>query len=140
MPNDFRHGVSDSTAAHTHATFPAVAMVGAGLVLGAAVAARTLRRPQPRGREDARARTNALATYLREHLSGADAAIRVVERLRQTHAGTAEGRLFAALFVEFQHDRDMVRAMIEDVGASSWSAKRLVAGAGGVLVAPIAGG
>src|SRR5687768_16838892 len=108
MPNDTCGDVSDLPRETSHA-FPAFAAVGAGLILGAAAVARWRRRTAAHEKVDDR--RAALATYLREHLSGADAAIRVVERLRRTHAGTAEGRLFGALFVDLQRDRDLVQAM-----------------------------
>jgi hypothetical protein len=135
MPNHLSAVVSDAPAQNRHA-FPAFAAVGAGLILGAAVVAR--RRHRTPAHEDAHERTTALGTYLREHLSGSDAAIRVVERLRRAHAGTAEGRLFGALFVDFQHERDVVEAMLAEIGASTLSAKRLVTGAGGIMMAPVA--
>ena len=134
MPNT-SGAVNNASADRSHA-FPAVAAVGAGLILGAAVVARRRRRAP--AHEKADDRTAALATYLREHLSGSDVAIRVVERLRRTHAGTVEGRLFGALFEDFQHEREVVQAMLAEIGASTLSAKRLVTGAGGVLLAPAA--
>ena len=133
MPSDICVEVSDAPA-ESHRAFQAVAAVGAGLILGAAVVVR--RRHWTPAHEQADDRTSALATYLREHLSGSDAAIRVVERLRRTHAGTAEGRLFGALFIDFQHERDVVQAMLGEIGASTVSAKRIVTGAGGALMAP----
>jgi hypothetical protein len=132
MPNQMCADVSDATAENRHA-FPAFAAVGAGLILGAAVVARRRRRTP--AHEDTDGRATALATYLREHLSGADAAIRVVERLRRAHAGTVEGRLFAALFADFQRDRDVVHTMLGEIGASTLSAKRIVSGAGGIVMA-----
>jgi hypothetical protein len=135
MPNDICAAVSDAPAESRYA-IPAVAAVGAGLILGAAVVVRSRRRTP--AYEEADDRTTALATYLREHLSGSDAAIRLVERLRRTHAGTAEGRLFGALFVDLQHERDVVQAMLEELGASTLSVKRIVTGAAGVLMAPAA--
>jgi hypothetical protein len=132
MPNDTCGNVSDVPSETSHA-FPAFAAVGAGLILGAAVVARWRRRTPAHEKVDDR--TAALATYLREHLSGADAAIRVVERLRRTHAGTAEGRLFGALFVDLQRDRDLVQAMLGEVGGSTLSTKRIVTGAAGVFIA-----
>jgi hypothetical protein len=135
MPNQMSAVVNDAPVENRHA-FPAFAAVGAGLILGAAVVAR--RRHRTKADEDADGRTTALATYLREHLSGSDAAIRVVERLRRAHAGTAEGRLFGALFIDFQHERDVVHDLLGEIGASTLSAKRIVTGAGGIMMAPAA--
>ena len=39
----------------------------------------------------------ALIAYLRDHLSGSDVALRVVQRLGSTHQGTEDGRLFRQL-------------------------------------------
>jgi hypothetical protein len=82
----------------------------------------------------------ALAAYLREHLSGAEVAIQVVDRLRRTHAGTEDGRLFAALFEEFEQDHGVVRELLDDLGMSSRSLKRLAGIASGSLVGMTAGG
>jgi hypothetical protein len=133
MPSDTSADVSDAPAGNSRA-FQGFAAAGAGLILGAAVVVRRRRRTPAHLEADDR--TRALATYLREHLSGSDAAIRVVERLRRTHAGTAEGRVFGALFIDFQHERDVVRAMLDEIGASTVSAKRIVTAAGGALAAP----
>ena len=138
MSNDTHSESRDARADKSHSAFPVITVIGAGVVLGAAVAIRGLRRTA-RGR-DASDRTTALATYLREHLSGSDSAIRVVERLRRTHAGTAEGSLFAALFADFQREREVVRAVLDEIGASTLSAKRLVTEAGGAVMAPMVGG
>jgi hypothetical protein len=115
------------------------AVVGAGLVLGATSARRARRRRD--GKAEARDRRDALVTYLREHLSGSDSALEVVERLRRSHAGTSEGQLFGSLFEEFQRERDIVRAMLRELGASSFTMKRVAATMlGGGLLAPAAGG
>jgi hypothetical protein len=136
MQHDTRHTVRDASGLNNHAVFPAIALLGAGLVLGIR-AARTLRQPPAR---EATGDRNALATYLRDHLSGSDAAIRIVERLRRTHAGTSDGRLFGALFVDLQHERDVVRTILSEIGASALSAKRLVASAGSALSVPMSDG
>src|SRR5262245_14477694 len=56
-----------------------------------------------------RARTDhgsaPLATYLSEHVAGADAAIRTVERLRRTQDNPDDRRLFSTLFDDFRSDR-----------------------------------
>lgn len=82
----------------------------------------------------------ALAAYLREHLSGSDSACLVVRRLRHAHAGSELGRLFAALAHEFREERDVVRWMLREMGASPRSLKRLVAQAAGPFLASLAGG
>ena len=86
------------------------------------VCPRPIGAPEWRHRAPRRA---ALAAYLREHLIGSDAAIDVVERLRLTHAGSQEGRLFASLFDEFREEREVVRLLLEQIGASPLSLRRL---------------
>ena len=73
-------------------------------------------------------------------LAGSDAAIQVVGRLRLVHAGTQEGRLFAALYDEFREEREVVRALLAQVGAAPLSVKRLVGQANGAVLAAVAGG
>jgi hypothetical protein len=116
---------------------PALALAA---VIGLGIAIEGARRRRPRGdtaTTDARA---ALSTYLREHLSGSDAATQIVERLRRTRAGTEDGRLFGTLFQEFQEERDVVRAVLASLGASEQSPKRLVAKASGSVIKMVAGG
>ena len=79
-------------------------------------------------------RRRDLVAYLHDHLSGADAAIQVVDSLMRHGEGTREGTLFASLSEQFREDRSAVVAILASLGASSRSVKR-VAGrtAGGVL-------
>jgi hypothetical protein len=109
--------------------------VAAGLVLGLRTV-RTRRRRQ--GRSRAQDPHTALATYLREHLSGADAAIRVVDRLRQTQP--EDRLLFEWLHDELQADRQVVQALLSNLGASTVSAKRLAAHAAASVLERVAGG
>lgn len=120
----------------------AVGVLGAAVVVGLGVAAVTYSRQRsPSGRIHVRADKRAnLAAYLREHLTGSDAAIQVVDRLRLVHAGTQEGRLFASLFDEFREERDVVRSLLEEIGGSPLSIKRLAGQAGGAMGQFAAGG
>ena len=77
-------------------------------------------------------------TYLHEHLTGADAAIRVVERLRRTQ--TDERPLFDWLYNEFEADHQVVQAILRMLGASSGSPKRLLGQASGAVLKRMAGG
>jgi hypothetical protein len=118
-----------------------VEVVGALGVVGLAVAALALRPSRrPNAREHGDASRSALAAYLREHLSGADAAIQVVERLKEAHRGTREGTLFATLDQEFRDDRGVVAALLRDLHASPRSAKRLMGQAAGSVLKLAAGG
>jgi hypothetical protein len=82
----------------------------------------------------------SLITYLREHLSGADAAIQVVRRLASTHKGTQDGRLFHELAEAFEQDRATVRSLLTQLGTSSRSPKRAAGFASGLLLSLVAGG
>ena len=119
----------------------AAGVLGAAVVVGLGVAAVTYARDRsPHRNGDVGARAAALAAYLREHLIGSDAAIEVVERLRLTHAGSQEGRLFASLFDEFREEREVVRLLLEQIGASPQSLKRLAGPTIGSALMLAAGG
>jgi hypothetical protein len=106
----------------------AVALILAAKVVPARRPSRGLVR-----RLDRTDRRNTLAAYLREHLTGSDAATRVVARLRRTHEGTREGTLFRRLHEEFQEEREIVRGLLADQGFSPRSIKRLAGQLGGLL-------
>ena len=80
----------------------------------------------------------ALVTYLHEHLSGSDIAMRVVERLRRTQ--TEERQLFDWLYRELETDRDVVRTLLRTLGESPQSPKRLLGKATGSMLTLVAGG
>jgi hypothetical protein len=117
-------------------------VLGAAVVVGLGVAAVSYSRQRSSGARVHRSLDKGanLAAYLREHLTGADAAIQVVDRLRLVHAGTQEGRLFAALFDEFREERDVVRALLDEIGATPLSLKRLAGQASGAAGQFAAGG
>jgi hypothetical protein len=95
-------------------------------VVGLAFAALTLRRPRVHERgQKADERRASWITYLREHLAGADAAIEILEELRNTHEATAEGTLFDSLHRQILEDRSVVTALLAQLGASPRSIKRL---------------
>ena len=119
----------------------AVGVLGAAVVVGLGVAAVTYARDRSTQRNGGvGAKAAALAAYLREHLAGSDAAIEVVERLRLTHAGSQEGRLFASLFDEFREEREVVRLLLEQIGASPLPLRRLAGQAGGPALVDAAAG
>ena len=82
----------------------------------------------------------ALIAYLRDHLGGADMAIRVVHRLASTHRGTEDGTLFRRLSKEFEEDRSVVRTLLTQLGASARSIKRASGFASGTVLSVTAGG
>jgi len=124
-----------------HRSGNVVSALGAVLMGSLALTAMTRRRRRiASGRATPHDKRAALAVYLRDHLSGSDAAIQVVGRLRRTHAGTDEGALFASLFDEFEGERRVVRALLAQLGASPRSAKRLASQASGAILKLTAGG
>jgi hypothetical protein len=82
----------------------------------------------------------ALIAYLRDHLSGADVAIRVVRRLGSTNRGTEDGTLFRRLSKEFEEDHSVVRTLLTHLGASGRSIKRAAGFASGAVLSVPAGG
>ncbi len=82
----------------------------------------------------------ALIAYLRDHLGGSDVAIRVVHRLCSTYAGTEDGRLFGRLSKELEEDRSVVKALLQRLGASERSMKRVAGHASGAVLSVAAGG
>jgi hypothetical protein len=109
--------------------------LGTALVVGLALALGTVRRRREPHEDE---RHTALVTYLHEHLTGADAAIRIVERLRRTQ--TDERPLFEWLNHEFEADHQVVQAILRMLGASSGSPKRLLGQASGSVLKRMAGG
>jgi hypothetical protein len=96
---------------------------------------------RPAGRSDTSTRKRqALITYLLDHLSGSDVAIRVVHRLSSTHQGAEDGALFRRLSKELEEDRSVVRLMLTRLGASGRSIKRAAGYASGALLSVTAGG
>ena len=112
--------------------------VGALAIVGAAVALQQARHRRHHQRPTGGDQHAALAAYLREHLSGADVAIQTVERLRSTE--TEDGRLFSALFHDFQKEREAVRRLLKRIGASPQSAKRVASRAAAIVLKRTAGG
>ena len=98
-----------------------------------------LARPARRARTSTRGR-EALIAYLRDHLSGSDVAVRVVHRLVSTDRGAADRPLFERLAKEFEEDRAVVRAVLNELGASGRSLKRAVGVASGTVLGVTAGG
>ena len=68
-----------------------------------------------------------LATYLHDHLGGAQFAIQLLERLRDTQAGQPLGKFAAELLLKIEQDRDVLQKVSESVGARSNLAKETAA-------------
>ena len=116
-------------------------LLGALGVLGVTLAfVATIRRPKRRHSDETDDKRKALATYLREHLAGADTAIQVVQGLRDEYRGSPEGALFGSLYEQFRDDRGVVEGMLAALGYTSRSAERLVGRATGSALRVVAGG
>ena len=108
-------------------------LAGAAVVLGLAA---TLQRRRPRHTDP----DENLASYLLDHLSGSDAALAVVTRLARSHQGRPEGTLSARLESEFESERAVLRAILEQLGSSSFSMKRAGGQAMGSVLQTVTGG
>ena len=115
-------------------------MLGALGIVGLTVAALTLGRSRPGPHQQRVDRRSAFGAYLHDHLTGADAAIQMVRRLREAHRGTPEGRLFASLYEQFREDRADVEALLADVRAPRLSIKRIAGRATGTALQVVSGG
>ena len=114
-------------------------LAAAGVVAVAAAAVTYMARPARRA-SVADGTDQSLPAYLRDHLSGADAAIQVVRRLAATGGGTPDGHLFRELLEEFEQDRATVLSLLTRLGASPLSPKRAAGSAWGMLASLVAGG
>jgi hypothetical protein len=76
---------------------------------------------------------------IRDHLSDSDVAVAVVHRLVSTDL-SAHRPLFQRLAIEFEEDRSVVRAMLNEIGASGRSIKRAAGVASGAMLSVTAGG
>jgi hypothetical protein len=110
---------------------PIIGALGAIGLVFSMLALRQSKHRTPRPDVDKR---RAFAAYLRDHLTGADAAIRMVERLREAKRGSLEGALFASLYDQFCEERAVVEALLAALGASPVSMKRLAGRAAGAAL------
>ena len=118
----------------------AAPILGALGALGLMAAFVAFRRSTPRqGNKDGDKR-RALATYLRDHLAGADTAIQMVQGLSDAYRGGPEGALFESLCEQFREDRGVVEGILAELGHTSRSAKRLAGRATGTVLRVAAGG
>jgi hypothetical protein len=60
--------------------------------------------------------SQALATYLHDHLAGSHFAIDLVEHLRDQHAGEPLGYFATTLLVDIQEDQKVLQSVIDRVG------------------------
>ena len=114
-------------------------ILGALGALGLTVAFVALRRSKPRQRDQDGDKRRALATYLRDHLAGADTAIQTVQGLSDADRGGPEGALFESLYEQFREDRGVVEGILAELGYTSRSVKRLAGRATGSALRVVAG-
>jgi hypothetical protein len=114
---------------------PMLGLAALGLTMAFVALGRS--KPAKGGQEDKR---KALATYLRDHLAGADTAIRMVQNLSDAYRGGPEGALFESLHGQFREDRAVVEGILFDLEYTSRSAKRLAGRATGSALRVVAGG
>ena len=108
-------------------------MAGAGLALARRARSRGTISPDEQRRE-------ALVAYLHDHLGGAEAAMQVVDRLRRTSVTAHERQFFGWLHHELARDRNVAASVLESLGASVRSTKRLTGKASGGILKFLAGG
>jgi hypothetical protein len=108
--------------------------------LGLTIAFVVLRRSARRQADEARDPRKAWATYLRDHLAGADTAIHMVEGLRDAYRDSPEGALFGSLCEQFRDDRGVVEGILAELGDTPRSAKRFAGRATGRALRAVAGG
>ena len=68
-----------------------------------------------------------LATYLHDHLAGANFAVELLENLQQRHSGDETGAFSAAILSEIKGDRRVLEGIIEKIGKSHFDAKDAIA-------------
>ena len=115
-------------------------ILGALGALGLTIAFVALRRSKPRQGDQNRDKRRALATYLRDHLAGADTAIQMVQGLSDAYRGGPEGALFESLYEQFRDDRGVVEGILAELGYTSLSVKRVAGRATGSALRTVAGG
>ena len=115
-------------------------VLGALGALGLTIAFVAVRRSKPRHGHQQRDKRRALATYMRDHLAGADTAIQLVQGLRDAYRGGPEGALFESLYEQFREDRGVVEGILAELGYTSRSVKRLAGRATGSALGTVAGG
>jgi hypothetical protein len=71
--------------------------------------------------------SEALVTYLRDHLAGAMHAIELLKAMRDHHSGEPHGLFAAELLDEIEADRDVLAALAEKAGSSAGGVKEWIA-------------
>lgn len=71
--------------------------------------------------------SDALATYLHDHLAGSVHAVNILESLRDQHPNEPLGKFASSLLVEVQGDRETLRGLAERIGAGASELKEFTA-------------
>ena len=127
--------LQDDTTRTDSAAF--LSLLGA---VGVTIALVLLQRSKRRSDDETGDKWKTLATYLRDHLGGADTAIHIVQGLRDAHRESPQGALFASLYEQFCEDRGVVEGILAELGYTSRSAKRFAGRATGSALRVVAGG
>jgi hypothetical protein len=61
--------------------------------------------------------TDALATYLTDHLAGSNFAVELLQFLRDQHAGEPLGASLAELLRDIEEDRNVLQGLVEKTGS-----------------------
>jgi hypothetical protein len=69
--------------------------------------------------------SEALATYLQDHLAGSVHAVGLLEFMRDQHTCERLGQFASDLLIEIESDRDVLRRLAERVGSGSSDSKEL---------------
>lgn len=73
---------------------------------------------------------DSLHTYLNDHLAGSVAALDLMGRIANAHAGTPLGNTLARLQGEVAGEQEILRTLVQEVGGTESAAARAVAWAG----------
>jgi hypothetical protein len=131
-----RHGTTSRCATRRDAG-PVLGVLGAVGLTIAFVALRRSKRRQGYREDD---KQSALATYLHDHLAGADTAIETVDGLREAYREGPEGALFESLYEQFREDRGVVEGILAALGYRPRSVKRVAGRVTGSALGRVAGG
>lgn len=74
--------------------------------------------------------SDPLATYLHDHLAGSRVAIDLLGFMRDQHKGEPIGQFASELLAEIEKDRDVLKGLIQKLGASRSAVKEMLAWVG----------
>lgn len=78
------------------------------------------------GRKDIMASTDTLGTYLNDHLGGANAGVEMARQLHQRAGSGPDAAELGRLADDIEHDRDELRALVEQLDKGGHPAKKAV--------------